>query len=153
MRPFWTPLSILALLSLPVPLAAQDDKPKTPKKGDALVIEGCLRGSAVESAQAMTVGAEGEARDADHIPVLTYRLQGNKKLLKELKDKHDRTVVKVTGTLRSELSATGSGRDVGRTRITIGVDPRTSRSPHGTDQAMPVLEATDFEGSSVSCGR
>jgi hypothetical protein len=143
----------LAALLWTVPLTAQSEKPKVPKKGDVLVIRGCLRGSAVESAETMTVDAEGSQRVEDQIPTLTYRLQGKKDLLKELKDKHDRMVVEVTGILRSNLSGSGIGKDVGRTRISIGVDPRTGRSPHGAGQAIPVLEATKFEGSTVSCAR
>ena len=133
--------------------AAQTDKPKPPKKGDTVVIKGCLSGSAVEAAQMMRVDAEGEQRSEEQVPVLTYRLQGKKDLLKELRDKHDRMVVEVTGILKSELSGSGIGRDVGRTRITVGVDPRVSRSPQGTDRAIPVIEATSFEGTTVSCGR
>jgi len=134
-------------------IASQTDKPKPPKKGDTILIKGCLRGSAVEAAEMMTVDAEGEPRSGDQVPVLTYRLEGKKVLLKSLREKHDRMVVLVKGVLRSELSASGIGRDVGRTRISIGVDPRSSRSPHGTDQAIPVVEATSFEGTTVSCGR
>jgi hypothetical protein len=144
------PSTVVALLSLTIPLASQTPKP--PKKGDAVVIKGCLRGSAVESAQLMRLDAEGVPQEED-VPALTYRLQGKKELLKELKEKHDRMVVEVRGILRSELSGSGIGKDVGRTRISIGVDPRTGRSPHGADQAVPVLEATSFEGSNVSCGR
>jgi hypothetical protein len=146
-------LTIVLLSPGTASLTAQDAKPKTPKKGDVLMIKGCLRGSAVEGAQTMTEDAEGEPRTEDQIPALTYRLQGKKELLRELKDKHDHMVVQVKGILRSELSGTGLGKDVGRTRITIGIDPRSGRSPHGTDQAVPVLEATSFEGSTVSCGR
>jgi hypothetical protein len=134
-------------------VAGQGDKPKPHKKGDTLLIRGCLRGSAVESAQVMTLDSEGAARVDDQLPVLTFRLQGKKDVLKELKSKHDRTVVEVKGILRSELSGSGIGKDVGRTRITIGVDPKTGRSPQGADQAVPVLEAISYEGSTVSCER
>jgi hypothetical protein len=130
--------------------ADQSDKTKAPKKGDVLVVRGCLRGSAVESAQAMVVDNEGTPHVQDQIPPLTYRLQGDKGLLKDLKQKHDRMIVEVKGILRSELSRSGIGTDVGRTRITIGVDPRSARAG---DQPVPVLEATSFEGSSITCGR
>jgi hypothetical protein len=134
-------------------VAGQGEKPRPHKKGDTLLIRGCLHGSAVESAQVMTLDAEGDTRVDAQLPALTFRLQGKKDLLKELKDKHDRTVVEVKGILRSELSGSGIGKDVGRTRITIGVDPKTGRSPQGTDQAVPVLEAISYEGSTVTCGR
>ena len=143
----------LALALCAAPLGAQTAKAKPPKKGDTLLITGCLRGSAVEAAETMTLDAEGTARTEEGVPVLTYRLQGDKNLLKDLKAKHDRKVVEVKGILRSEISGSGIGRDVGRTRITIGVDPRTGRSPHGEDRAIPVLEAISFEGTTVSCDR
>jgi hypothetical protein len=141
-------LLALALVPSIAPLVAQSAKVKVPKKGDTVVIRGCLRGSSVESAQTMAIGAEGETKSDENTPTFTYRLQGDKALLKELKDSHDRRVVEVKGILRSELSGSGIGRDVGRTRITIGVDPRTARSA-----PMPVLEAIAFEGTTVDCER
>jgi hypothetical protein len=134
------------------PMAGQA-RTQPPKKGDTVLIKGCLRGSAVESAGMMTVDAEGTPRSEDAVPVLTYRLQGDKRLLKDLKARHDRKVVEVKGILRSDISGSGFGKDVGRTRITIGIDPRTGRSPHGEDRAVPVLEAISFEGTTVSCDR
>ncbi len=77
----------------------------------------------------------------------TYRLQGDKALLKELKDKHDRKVVEVKGILRSSLTGSGIGTTVGRTRITIGGDPNR----RSAEQPLPVLEAIAFEGMPVSC--
>jgi hypothetical protein len=133
--------------------AQQDDKARMPKKGDAVIVKGCLRGSSVESADLMVEDQEGTVREQAQVPRLTYRLQGDKSLLKDLKSKFDRTVVEVKGTLQSQLSKSGIGTDVGRTRITIGVDPKTGRLPQGADQVVPVLEAKSFEGSGVSCGK
>jgi hypothetical protein len=139
------------ILATSVAIAAgQSDRVRIPKKGDVLVVRGCLRGSAVESAQAMAVDAEGATHALDQVPPLTYRLQGDKGILKSLKQKHDRMIVDVKGILRSELTRSGLGTDVGRTRITIGVDPRSSL---GSDQPVPVLEATSFEGSTISCAK
>ena len=132
-------------------LAAQERKP--PKKGDTVIVRGCLRGSAVESADMMRVDAEGGTTREDLVPALTYRLQGKKDLLKDMKDKHDRKVVEVKGILRSELGGSGIGKTVGNTRISIGVDPRTGSGPHGSDTAVPVLEALSFEGTTISCAR
>jgi hypothetical protein len=53
--------------------------------------------------------------------------------------------------LRSELSQSGIGTTVGRTRITIGADPRNPTP--GGDQPVPVLEAISFEATTVSCGK
>ena len=133
------------------PLTAQERKP--PKKGDTVIVRGCLRGSAVESADMMRVDAEGGTTREELVPALTYRLQGKKELLKDMKDKHDRKVVEVKGILRSELGGSGIGKTVGNTRISIGVDPRTGSGPHGNDTAVPVLEALSFEGTTISCAR
>jgi hypothetical protein len=141
-------LALVAISSLSISAQQTEaEKPRTPKKGDTIQIEGCLRGSAVEAANLMTVDAEGETREQSDIPLLTYRLQGDKKLLKDLKEKHDRRVVTVKGILRSELMHRAMGTTVGRTRIMIGSEP------HGGDAPMPVLEATSFEGHPVTCAK
>ena len=144
-------LSLIVMLVGVGGLAAQDRK--LPKKGDTVVIRGCLRGSAVESAETRTVGAEGDTKPEELVPALTYRLQGKKDLLKELKDKHDRKVVEVKGILRSELGGSGLGTTVGRTRISIGVDPRSGSGGARNDQAIPVLEVQSFEGTTITCAR
>jgi hypothetical protein len=144
-------LAVIAICSLSISAHQTDtEKPRTPKKGDTVQIKGCLRGSSVEAANLMTVDAEGETRVQDDIPVLTYRLQGEKKLLKDLKEKHDRRIVTVKGILRSELTHKGMGTTIGRTRIMIGSDPRDT---HSGEAPLPVLEATSFEGLAVSCAR
>ena len=146
---------VLALLLTSTTTAFTSQKTQIPKKGDTIIVKGCLRGSSVEGAQTMAVGETGEAVEGsgDEVPSLTYLLQGEKSLLKELKDKHDRQVVEVKGILRSELSRGAPGTNVGRTRITVGVDPRMGSVPNGTDQVLPVLEARSFEASTVSCGK
>jgi hypothetical protein len=139
------------ILLCAVPLLAQTSTQKPPKKGDTVSVRGCLRGSAVEQADLLVEDENGDARQNDQVPALTYRLQGDKSLLRQLKDKHDRMVVQVKGILRSELSRSGIGTDVGRTRITIGVDPRNPT--RGAEQPLPVLEAKSFEATTVSCGK
>jgi hypothetical protein len=143
--------SIIALLICVLPLSAQDAKQKAPKKGDTIIVRGCLRGNAVEQADLLIEDAEGAAKQNDSVPALTYRLQGDKSVLKELKEKHDRMVVQVKGVLRSELSGSGLATTVGRTRITIGSDPRNPT--RGAEQPLPVLDAKSFEATSVSCGK
>jgi hypothetical protein len=143
--------SIAAPVLCALSLSAQDVTQKPPKKGDTIVVKGCLRGNAVEQADLMVEDAEGEPRENSTVPALTYRLQGDKSVLKELKDKHDRKVVQVKGILRSELSGSGIGTTVGRTRITIGADPRNPT--RGAEQQLPVLEAKSFEATTVSCGK
>ena len=132
-----------------VSLVAQTSPQKVPKKGDTVIVRGCLRGNSVEQADLMVEESEGETRRNEQVPVLTYRLEGDKSVLKALKDKHDRMVVQVKGVLRSELSRSAMGTDVGRTRITIGADPRNPSQ--GVDQPLPVLDARSFEPTTVSC--
>jgi hypothetical protein len=141
---------LVLLCACTVSLFAQTTQ-KPPKKGDAVIVRGCLRGNAIEDADLLSEDAEGEPKPNDSVPALTYRLQGEKSVLKELKDRHDRKIVQVKGILRSELSRSGPGTTVGRTRITIGADPRNPT--RGADQQMPVLEALTFEGTTISCGK
>jgi hypothetical protein len=150
MRISWLSAVLLVCASA-APLLAQASAQKPPKKGDAVIVRGCLRGSAIEDADLLTEDTEGDPKPNGSVPTLTYRLQGGKSVLKELKDKHDRKIVEVKGILRSELSRSGPGTTVGRTRITIGADPRNPT--RGADQQMPVLEALSFEGTTTSCGK
>ena len=142
--------AVILSMSCLVPLVAQAQQ-KPPKKGDAVIVRGCLRGSAVEQADLLTEDSEGDPKQNDEVPPLTYRLEGEKSVLKALKDKHDRMVVQVKGVLRSELSRGAMGTTVGRTRITVGSDPRNPT--RGSEQQMPVLEAISFEGTTTSCGK
>ena len=141
--------TLVTVVACAVPLLAQGAAVKPPKKGDTIIVRGCLRGSAVEQADLMIEDPEGEAKHNDQVPAMTYRLQGDKDVLKTLRDKHDRMVVQVKGILRSEVTRSGIGTDVGRTRITIGADPRNPT--RGAEQPLPVLEAKSFEATTVSC--
>jgi hypothetical protein len=120
------------------------------KKGDAIAIYGCLRGSSLE---ATDVGS-GE----DITPVVestTFRLTGDKALLKEMKEKHEKKVVEVRGVLKSDLQP-GSWREktVGNTRISIGAPSTGSASAADeTKRSVPVVEVKSYEGRSVPCGR
>ena len=51
--------AVVLLCSCAIPLAAQTEQ-KQPKKGDAVIVRGCLRGSAVEEADLLTEDKEGE---------------------------------------------------------------------------------------------
>jgi len=144
------PFIALLVICLAPLTAQQGDKTRIPKKGDAIIVKGCLRGSSVEHAALIREDAEGKREDVDDVPSYTYRLQGDKKLLRDLKDKHNRKVVEVKGILRSSLTGIGLGTTVGRTRITIGSDPN---GPRGAEQPLPVLEAIAFEGLPVTCGK
>jgi hypothetical protein len=133
-------LQPLAALALVVVAFAPQDKPKEPsaepKKGDTIVVKGCINGSLIQ--------------DDDRLR--TFRLTGPKDLLKQIRKEHDNHVDEVTGILQSSLSGTTRGKQFGRTRITIGggQDPR---APRGAPQEefLPALEVTSINHLMGTC--
>ena len=59
---------------------------------------------------------------------LTFRLTGDKKLLKEMKEKHEKKLVEVHGVLKSDLQPHASRSQARRMRIGIGAPPTGSGS-------------------------
>lgn len=139
---------VLALFVVPV---RQEAPPtKAPKKGDTIVVKGCLRGAALESTETGILGAGAATMTA-----LVYRLTGNKDTLKQMRQKHDGSVVEVTGTLKSTLPPADEsrGRTFGRTRVRIGVGTGSVGSPASeAARSIPVLEVQSYEGLPVKCG-
>ena len=142
-----------AVLALTLPLAAQQtprDPSGLPKKGDPIVVKGCLRGGALE---ATDVGNDDESTAL--MTGLTFRLTGKKDLLKELKQRHESHLVEVRGTLKSDLQHQGGqGATVGRMRITIGTPQTGAAGPQAdSKRSLPVVEVSAFEGTETSCVR
>jgi hypothetical protein len=141
---------VIALLLLTFVAAIQQDPPKEnkpPKRGDAVVAKGCVKGSVLETAELSGAG-DANTRSSD---LLTFRLTGDKKTLQELKKEHEGHVDVLTGELKTDLpkSDTG-GKKIGNTRITFGVgDRRGPMQPQ--PPPMPVLKVTSFEHTGVSC--
>jgi hypothetical protein len=143
----------IALLLPVAGVIAQDKAPSnTPpaKKGDAIAIYGCLRGSALE---ATDLGGSEEVSPVTQ--GMTFRLTGDKALLKEMKEKHDKKVVEVRGVLKSDLlPASWAERTVGKTRISIGTPSTGSASAdQEAKRSVPVVEVKSYEGRDISCGR
>ena len=143
----------IALL-LPVAGVIAQDKAhsNTPpsKKGDAIAIYGCLRCSALEATD--LGGGEDVAPVAQ---ATTFRLTGDKALLKEMKEKYDKKVVEVRGVLKSDLLPTSwAERTVGKTRISIGTPSTGSAAAYQeTKRSVPQVEVRSYEGRDISCGR
>jgi hypothetical protein len=139
---------IAAVLSLSTVLVAQQEAPaeKPPKKGDRVVVVGCLNGPMLEA-------NEIRSADATEAYPLTagFRLTGDKKLLKKMRSEEDGRLVEVTGVLKSELpdGDTRPGKQVGKTRIVIGTPQSTQQQ---TSRALPALEVKSYEARVVSCG-
>ena len=124
----------------------KDAPAKPPKRGDAVVVKGCIRGGVVESGS-LSMPDGGEAGYAD---IYTYRLTGEKKTLDEIRKEHDGHHDIITGELRTDLPRATRGRTVGNTRITIGVG--SSRDPmRDAPPPMPVLKVASIEHTEVRC--
>ena len=115
-----------------------------PKKGDPVVLKGCLRGAALE---ATDVGAEDSSTPL--LSGVTFRLTGKKELLKEMKEKHDGRIVEVRGMLKSDLQPqSGYGTNVGGMRITIG-GPTGGASGGREAETRRSLPVVDVVGAST----
>jgi hypothetical protein len=124
-------------------LTSTPDDPK-PKKGDTVVVRGCLGGGVLETLDVVT--KDGKARA---VAALTFRLTGDKKLLKTIKEEHTNHSDSITGVLKTDLPETGKsfGTTIGNTSVGIGMV-----NPHGaTDRPLPVLEVKEFEHTGVTC--
>ena len=119
-----------------------NDKP--PKKGDRVVVRGCLRGAILEAADTTVV--DGTAK---YPTPISFRLSGDKKLLKEMRKHDDGRVVEVTGVLKSDLPSDAPGKRIGNTRIVVGMG--TQQSMQQAPPHMPVLDVKSYEGV-APCG-
>jgi hypothetical protein len=133
--------------------AGQEQKTvgKRVEKGDTITVKGCLAGGALEATESEALESTGLLPGG-----LTFRLTGKKDLLKDLREKHDRKVVSVTGVLKSDLPREeGQSRSLGRMRITIGGAQPDPNSPSaGSRRSLPVLEARSFVATTdIPCGR
>ena len=132
--------------------AAQKEKDasRPPKKGDAIMVRGCLTGQALEASELGSTDITGALSSG-----VTFRLTGDKTLLKQMRDEHDGKVVEVQGVLKSNLPAQSvATRNVGKMRITIGTPATNPASQEAeTKRSLPVLEVKSVNGSTTSCGR
>ena len=130
--------------------ARQETPAKAPRKGDSIVVRGCLTGTALEATDLGSVDATGGLSSG-----VTFRLTGDKDLLKQLRDEHDGKVVEVGGQLKSDLPKESvATRKVGKMRIVIGTPATNPVSQEAeTKRSFPVLEVKSYGGGTVSCGR
>ena len=135
--------STLLLVLFVSTLVSVQDKPTLPKRGDTLIVTGCVARGRVET-------NEIEVKDSDvkSERMTTFRLTGDKKVLESLKDDHQNHIETLTGVLRSEWPIDGQARTVGNTRIGIGLP---GRSDPAAPPSYPVLEVKSAEHTEKTC--
>lgn len=140
-----------AMFGLTATAVAQQQAPaeKPPKKGDRVVVRGCVSGPVLEATDTKTVDATGGLSAS-----VTYRLTGDKTLLKQMRADDEGRLVEIVGVLKSELPQGDARRSkqVGRTRIVVGISTPQSSQPQGPPP-MPVLEVKSYEALGAPCRR
>jgi hypothetical protein len=123
-------------------VAAQEGEKKVPKDSARVTLQGCAKG------RTFTVGPKSEHGSAnlDIAPGRHFRLNGDKKILAQIKGNEDR-MVEITGLVRKADLHPPQGLTVGGGRVKIGgADPREpvgatiSSAPY--DQAGFDVEST-----------
>jgi len=146
-------IAFVAAATLPLNGRAQEPSshPKTPEKGDAIRVRGCLNGPTLESIETVVTDEIGKTAGP-----MTYQLRGDKDLLKRMRSEHDGKQVEVEGILKSRLPQDDAARSktVGKTKITFGVGTPTAQSGvPDTRSSLPVLEVKSYDGAGARCGR
>lgn len=143
------PLALVGMLALPPAQDPPSDPVSAPKRGDTIIVRGCIVGGTIESSETSVADSSGT-----YSSFVVYRVAGEKKLVNQIKKEHDGHVDILTGILKSDLpdQAGSKGKRIGNTRITIGIGepPRTDpRKPN----FMPVLNVKEIEHTGASCHR
>jgi hypothetical protein len=129
--------AIVSLALSAAPPAQQGTETAEPRKGDPLVVTGCINGPTIQETDSLR----------------TFRLTGDKALVKELTKEHAGHIDEVSGTLKSTLTAGTRGKQVGRSRISIGIVESKSRAAPERGEALPVLAVKSFRHLPGSCGK
>jgi hypothetical protein len=126
-------LVALLLTSLVLSAVPQEGKDENDKKKDKesveLVVIGCLKGRALQ-AEEVKPATEGE--ETPFIQARTFRVNGTKAVMDEVKKQNNRYVEATGRVKRSSLMAGGPGIAVGGARITV--TPGTMGNPSGAPQ-------------------
>lgn len=124
-----------------------EQRSRTPRSGDEVVVKGCLKGNMLEASD--TAFADGTGSTSTPYD---FQLKGKKDLLKRLRTEHDGTYVELSGRLRSSLDVP-RGTRIGRTGIFIGPGGGPHDRPGDHDRIMPVLDVRSFAGTGSRCRR
>lgn len=135
---------IVVLLVATAFFVASQDKEKShrpPKRGDTVVVTGCVSRGRIESNDMKVADGEGT-----YDRLVTYRLTGDKKVLESLKKEHEGHVEILTAVLRSELPI-DEHRRIGNTSVGIGL-PGRNQPP---TPSYPNLEVKSAEHTGKTC--
>ena len=138
---------LLTALALIVTFGFAQEKPsevKPPKKGDTVVVRGCITGGVIEAGELSA--SDGAYK---HLVPYDYRLTGKKDLVKMVKEDHLHHADTVTGVLKTDLPKEPKGMTgrIGNTSVGIGL----GTSQGYTNRPLPVLEVTSIEHVDVRC--
>lgn len=138
------PLLLFALVLTGSAQEASKGDPKPPKRGDDVVVKGCVAGATVDSSD--VTGRDKETRYSEFV---TFRLTGDKKVLQEIRKDHAGHADVLHGELRSDLPRPGqSGRMIGNSRISIGVG--RGMAPEQAPP-LPVLKVSSVDHTGITC--
>jgi len=117
------------------------------KKGETLVIRGCVSGSLLKDLRAQKTEAVTGAETA-----VVYRLTGEKKLLQIIQKEHQDQVLDVTGVLASNtsVSSTTRSKQMGKARVYVGAGHQETSDP-AKPATYPSLRVTAFEVVRPNC--
>ena len=144
-------LGILVAAALSaVPVIGQQ-KPEggvtAPKKGDIAFIRGCNAWPLLVQAGLAKPEITGHAGTA-----YTYRLSGDKNLVKPLQKEHLHTIVEVTGVLRAPATPPPAPRskEFGKTRVYVGSSGSAPTPPEYVEPPL-LLRVTAFQPTGIRC--
>lgn len=128
----------------------EEDEKKKDKESIELVVTGCLKGRALQAEDVRPARED----DLTVIQARTFRVNGAREVMDELKKQNNRYVEAKGRVKRSSLAAIGPGIEVGGARITVtpGTMGNPSRAPqHNPNAGVLHIDVTAVRVVSESC--
>jgi hypothetical protein len=139
-------LAIGAVVNLSAAQKPEDGSLAGSKKGDPIVIQGCVSGSLLKDLRHQKTEAVTGAETA-----VVYRLIGEKKLLRIIQKEHQDQVLEVIGVAESNHDNTATHtKEMGRVRLFVGAGEQETSQP-GKPPSYPTLRVTSFEVLRPNC--
>ena len=143
-------LLVVALMAPAMPQEKASSEVKPPRRGDDVLVRGCVSGGTIDSSEVTGVVKEGEdEKPSRYLEFVTFRLTGDKKVLQEIRAEHAGHADVLKGELRTDLpKAGGYSRTIGNSRIGIGVGRGMAPEP---PPPLPVLKVSAIEHTGITC--